>query len=579
MKSNLTHNQNTISYLSFIAKLFLKRRKHFFCIFATLTNKSLEYYFMKIYKSLLLIIAALMLFSCTGKKVEKSEYPMFWTWYNYRTNPERTAEQESEFMDSVFNVMNETGLDGVILNAKTLDDYRKAIPIANSHGLEVYSWWWGMNLEHDRDSILNTHPEWFSVNRLGQSLGDRNNMAYVDYYRFLCPALPEVREYLKGKFTELCKIEGLNAIVIDYTRFVDVILPTTLWPRYGIVQDREYAEWDYGYHPYIIEKFMKAHGYDPRELEDPSTDDLWRQFRCDQVTELVNELAEIAHSFGKKMSASPFPTPAMSRRMVRQDWGNWNLDIVFPMIYKNFYTYDVSFISDCTIENVKTANPKTTVFAGLTALNDHEMFESMDAAFDHGAKGICLFTIGSLRDPEIRAQFKVYADNKRAERAAGKLVATGPTKVDTNPFNKTVIMDFINHRIAAYTSVAKAASLPELKKIDRATIEAVTGNALQAPTKEEYFNRLKAVTAPNRRNPGNPEWQPIVDVLVNNFCDDIKLGEYKLDREFGTTQYYTVTEENTGIVFHVDFYLYGDLVSGWDVKPQEESLKQFLNKK
>ena len=506
------------------------------------------------------------LISCSAKKEEGNSYPMFWTWWNYRPNPDRP-----ENLDSVFRAMKETGLDGVILNCKP-EEYQTVIPVAQRNGLEVYAWWWGLNLEHDRDSILKTHPEWFSVNRLEQSLADHR--AYVDYYKFLCPALPEVREYLKGKIRTLCEVEGLDAIVIDYTRFVDVILPTTLWPRYGIVQDREYPEWDFGYHPYLIQKFINKHGYDPRELEDPSTDDLWLQFRCDQVTELVNELAEVVHSYGKKMSASPFPTPAMSRRMVRQDWGKWNLDIVFPMIYKNFYTYDVSFISDCIIENVKTKNSQTTLFAGLTAINSSEMFESMDAALNNGAEGICIFTIGSLRDPDIRTQFRTYTDSVRMARAISKVnpAATGITKVDTNPFNKTVIMGFIHNRIAAYTSVAKATSLPEVKNIDWATIQTITRNPLQANTPEEFISRL------NTGSRGTPELQPVVDALVNAFSTDIRLGEYRLDHEFGTTKYYKVTEQNTGIVFNVDFYLYGDLISGWNVEPQTDSFEAFIQK-
>ena len=76
-------------------------------------------------------------------------------------------------------------------------------------------------------------------------------------------------------------------------------------------------------------------------------------------------IAETVHSYGKKMAASPFPTPAMSRKMVRQDWGKWNLDIVFPMVYHTFYTGDVSFISDCTIDNVKQKNPMTTLYCGM----------------------------------------------------------------------------------------------------------------------------------------------------------------------------------------------------------------------
>ena len=85
----------------------------------------------------------------------------------------------------------------------------------------------------------------------------------------------------------------------------------------------------------------------------PSADIKWRHARCDQITEVANMIAGVVHSYGKTMAASPFPTPKMASRMVRQDWGKWNLDIVFPMVYHTFYTEDVSFISDCTVENVR----------------------------------------------------------------------------------------------------------------------------------------------------------------------------------------------------------------------------------
>ena len=38
--------------------------------------------------------------------------------------------------DSICTIMNEAGIDGVMLNAPTPDDYRAAIPIAQKHGIE-----------------------------------------------------------------------------------------------------------------------------------------------------------------------------------------------------------------------------------------------------------------------------------------------------------------------------------------------------------------------------------------------------------------------------------------------------------
>jgi hypothetical protein len=517
-------------------------------------------------KFLLLSLVILGAFaSCTKKAAEETEYPMFWTWLDYRPGMN---------FDSVCAVMSETGLDGVMLNAPTPEDYRQAIPIAHKYGIEVYAWLWTMNLEHDRDSIVKVHPEWFSVNRKGESLADTR--AYVGYYKFMCPALPEVREHIKKKIVAYCEVEGLNGIAIDYHRFVDVILPTTLWSRYGIVQDKEYPEFDYGYHPAMIELFMEKYGYDPRELEDPSTDETWLQFRCDQITEVANEIAEVVHSYGKVMAASPFPTPAMSRKMVRQDWGKWNLDIVFPMVYHGFYTGDVSFISDCMIEDVRDKNPMTTLYCGMTASNSPLMFECMDSALNNGAQGISIFTVSRLRSPEIRERFKAYADSARKARAAstaGEEVAVTRT-VNTNPFENSGIMEAVQMHMLAHLSFANAFSLPELQQSDRADMERLFKNALRGNTPEDYLNSLMNAT---RRN---QELQPVATAIGDQFLRDqeqidLDLTEYELIDAYGATKVYQVMDQNSQLAFHVTFYFYGGIISGWSVEPENKSFEEF----
>ena len=523
---------------------------------------------MKNLNFLILFLIIAFTSGCSDKKAEKSsEYPMFWTWLDYRPGMN---------FDSVCSVMKETGIDGVMLNAPTPDDYRKAIPVAQKYGIEVYAWLWTMNLEHDRDRIVKEHPEWLSVNRKGESLADTR--AYVDYYKFMCPALPEVRDFISKKVTDYCEVEGLNGIAIDYHRFVDVILPTTLWSRYGIVQDKEYPEFDYGYHPEMIRIFKEKYGYDPREQEDPSTDEKWLQFRCDQITEIANEIAEVVHSYGKVMAASPFPTPGMSRKMVRQDWGKWNLDIVFPMVYHNFYTGDVSFISDCTIENVRDKNPMTTLYCGMTGSNSELIFECMDAALKNGAEGISIFTINSLRSPDIRERFKAYSDSARAARAEAKLkpAVSGPKVVNTNPFENPGIMKGVNLHILASVSRAKAAKLPEMKKTDFAVIESLSKGALQGNSAEEYINRL--ISSPRR----NQELQPVAKVLADQFSSDFKeggpeLGEYKLIKEYGYTKLYQVTEQKSKVLFDVTFYFYGGIISGWSAEPEKASYEKYKN--
>jgi hypothetical protein len=523
---------------------------------------------MKNLRLIILYVAILSLAACNSKKVEKGDYPMFWTWLDYRPGMN---------FDSVCTVMNQTGIDGVMLNAPTPDDYRQAIPIAKKHGIEVYAWLWTMNLEHGRDSIVKAHPEWLSVNRKGESLA--TTKAYVEYYKFMCPALPEVRDYIKKKIVSYCEVDGLNGIAIDYHRFVDVILPTTLWSRYDIVQDREYPEFDFGYHPEMIKLFKQKYGYDPREQEDPSTDEKWLQFRCDQITEVANEIAEIVHSYGKVVAASPFPTPKMAKKMVRQDWGKWNLDIVFPMVYHNFYTGDISFISDCTLENVRDKNSMTTLYCGMTATNGPLMFDCMDEALKNGSKGIAIFTVGGLRSPEIRGKFKAYADSARASRAVmkGKPEVPVTRAAKVNPFENKSIMKAVNFRMGVYLSFARASLVLEVKKADQAAVEKLATNAMQVSNPEDYIDRL---TNFSRRN---PELQPVAKAIGDQYLKDTaelhpELGEYKLQKEYGATQYYQVTDQKSKVMFDVTFYFYGGILSGWNVAPDRESFDKYRRK-
>ena len=520
---------------------------------------------MKKLQILIILLIFFSLLACNSKKTEKRDFPMFWTWLDYRPGVN---------FDSICVIMNNTGIDGVMLNAPSLDDYREAIPIAKKHGIEVYAWLWTMNLEHGRDSIVNAHPEWLSVNRKGESLADTR--AYVDYYKFMCPALPEVRDFIKKKVTAYCEIDGLNGIAIDYHRFVDVILPTTLWSRYGIIQDVEYPEFDYGYHPEMIRLFKEQYGYDPREQEDPSADEKWLQFRCDQITEVANMIADVVHAHGKVMAASPFPTPKMAKKMVRQDWGKWKLDIVFPMVYHNYYTGDVSFISDCTLENVRDKNDMTTLYCGMTATNGPAMFDCMNAALNNGAEGISIFTIGSLRSPEIRQQFKTYADSARAARATAKGQLKPQITAIANPdaFQNEGIMDAMKVRMTAYISLAKACNLSEVKKANQAEVIQVATDAMQVNKPDDYINRLTAV---NRRN---PEMQPVRQAIADQFTKDLDIIElnltnYTLNKEYGYTKNYKVTDQNSNVTFNVIIYLYGGIISGWGIEPDKETFTAY----
>jgi hypothetical protein len=79
----------------------------------------------------------------------------------------------------------------------------------------------------------------------------------------MCPNLPEVRQNLVDRVKQLCEIDGIEGVCLDYCRLVDVVLPVTLSYNYNITQDGEvFPQWDFGYHPAMLEEFKNLYGYD-----------------------------------------------------------------------------------------------------------------------------------------------------------------------------------------------------------------------------------------------------------------------------------------------------------------------------
>ena len=349
--------------------------------------------------TLSVFVTIFSLYNCqTPDKVPQKQ---FWCWIS--------AGQMTN-VDSTMQALQSQGIDGILLSA-SIPRYQEIIPLATKYGIRVHAWSWIMN--STQKDTLKQHPEWLSVNRNGHSLSD--SMAYVHYYKFMCPALPEVRNYIYNRMTQLCQIDDLEAISLDYHRYVDVILPEKLWDKYGITQHVEHPEWDYGYHPAMIAKFNKQHGYDPLEQEDPTLDSLWRQFRYDQISEIAREVQKIAHAHGKKLSASPFPTPTLAKRHVRQEWNTWNLDMAFPMVYNGFYAEEgPEWLHACVTENMNHPDlQQVEMYTGLYVPGhrdrDFDLKSAIDIAFANGSMGVALFDYRTLTD----AEWKLIRDYPR----------------------------------------------------------------------------------------------------------------------------------------------------------------------
>lgn len=272
----------------------------------------------------------------------------------------------------------------------------QAATIANEFDIDIHGWVWTLNRPGDTTAAKN--PEWYAVNRNGDNSWDYR--AYVDYYQWLSPFSEGAREHIKSNIREVAEAEGVKSVHLDYVRYVDVILGADLQPIYNLVQDRQFPEFDYGYHPNAREGFKELFGVDPMEMEHPELSMEWLQYRLNAVSTLVNELTDIAHSNDKLITAAVFPFPEMSRQMVRQDWASWDLDIALPMLYQNFYRQNFEWVKFSTEQGIREAHGRFPIVAGLyiPPMNPDELDQAIQKAIEGGASGISVYDVGAMSD-------------------------------------------------------------------------------------------------------------------------------------------------------------------------------------
>jgi hypothetical protein len=312
-----------------------------------------------------------------------------WIWIRPKEN-DTDADLQKQFKR-----FYAAGVRGVFFETDSERHYR----LAKAQKLKAHRWMWTLN--RGERSLLQVHPEWYSINRKGESCADKP--PYVDYYRWLCPSREEVAKYLEADVQQLLSKDYIDGIHLDYVRFCDVILPVNLWDKYKIRQTSELPQYDYCYCEVCRQKFQVWKGVDVNSIEYPEESLSWRLFRYNAVTSIVNRLALVAQAYKKPITAAVFPTPEVARRNVRQNWVAWNLDGICPMIYHGFYKEDVAWIGSAVEEGVKALHGKFPLYAGLYLpdfKSTQEVRQGILLALNNGAAGVSLF--GDVTEEVLR---------------------------------------------------------------------------------------------------------------------------------------------------------------------------------
>lgn len=310
----------------------------------------------------------------------KSTVLKHWVWEN------PNSQEDEKSLKEKYERFYKAGIRGMFFES----DSEKHFRMAKTAGLEAHRWMWTMN--RGEKELLENHPQWYAINRNGESCATKP--PYVNYYRWLCPSKPEVLAYLENEVRQILEKEYVDGIHLDYIRYCDVILPVNLWQNYQIVQQKELPEYDFCYCQTCRTKYKEMENVDPLEIEFPDQSLSWRQYRYDQITKVVNQLAKVAHKQGKQITAAVFPTPEVARRIVRQDWTKWNLDGICPMIYHGFYKEQPQWIGTAVAEGLHFLCGRFPLYAGIYLpdfKSEDELKTGIRAALQNGASGISFF--------------------------------------------------------------------------------------------------------------------------------------------------------------------------------------------
>ena len=340
----------------------------------------------------------------TSKQDQKSETFKVWTWLSAKSDWTDSTYQ------SRFKQLAENGINAVLINTGTdPKELTRLTPLAAEAGLEVHAWIMAMN--RPGDTVALQHPDWYAVSREGKSCFDTR--PYVGYYQWMCPTRPESRGHVLTLVKGLAEVPGVASVHLDYIRYSDVFLPIGLLPKYDLVQNEELPEFDFCYCDQCIEKFEGIHHKNPRKMEHPELDLEWRQFRLNQVKAVVDDAYKIAHDHDKILTAAVFPYPEMAAQMVRQRWDKWNIDMVLPMIYHNFYNEELDWIGFATRQGVEDLSARETeLHTGLfiPSIPADQLKEALEQAKSNGAKGVALFDAGALSEEHL-AVIKDFTTN------------------------------------------------------------------------------------------------------------------------------------------------------------------------
>lgn len=318
------------------------------------------------------------------------------------------------------------------------DPLAVAVEEAHGAGLEVHAWmntclvWHKARAPYSRKHVVNAHPEWLvrnKNNRVQRTEGSDCEGA------FLNPALPEVRDYLRGVFADVATRYDVDGIHLDYVRFpanrfsfgnADIAL-FRQWLAPRLTQN----EINFADNKTARGSRLAWHFLHPRE---------WETWRRESLTATVRGISEAVHAAKPNaiVSAAVFPNYNVAYDDKGQAWRDWLntglIDAACPMSYNRSTALVASQIREAV-----QACPGKPIIAGVgawqvpsgSAVAKGQAFRAL------GAAGINFFSYdGMTRDGRSEKYLNSVGRGLFSSRSAPRNWRRGQKTVPAPPASK-----------------------------------------------------------------------------------------------------------------------------------------------
>ena len=289
------------------------------------------------------------------------------------------------------------------------NDYLKAlISEAHKRKIEIHAWVECFFVgELSKQWKKRYKDSWHMVNYDGSVIQGNNDYNLENDFIWLDPANPECLDYILSIYKELLTNYEFDGINVDYVRYP--YGNAELWSSNG-------------YSEYAMNEFLKLNNLkgDVRKLvKDKQIHELWVQYRCNKITNLMNGVRRIVKEVRPSCLISTAVCCDLHYAIYNkmQNWKLWArngwLDLTLPMAYYTGY----SEIAVATKELVDFNKEKAFSYTGILGLQPGEQTDlvvyQINTLFDNKADGYAIFHLGDILKSKKLQHILQISTNKK----------------------------------------------------------------------------------------------------------------------------------------------------------------------